>query len=343
VQVDLTAVRRVLLVRMSAIGDVVHTLPVAAALKRSFPHLELTWAVEERCAPIVEVNPFVDHVFPIPRHRWRETRWRPSTWWEGVGLLRKLRAARFEVALDLQGLLKSAAVARLSGAPVRLGYHWQREGARFLIKPVPPRPGSRHVVQQYLDVVRSLGAVAEPIDFGIRVPEASGAEAGRMLRDLGIDGPYAVINPSAGSRAKRWPPEHFAAIADRLEKQGLPAVHVGHALDKPLADQIARAAQSPMRSLVGRTNLRQLCAVLQAARVHLCGDTGSGHIAAALGVPVVALYGLTDPQRSGPFGQLDGVVSRFGQAPKEVAVQRIPVDEVWEKLRPHVPKVGAGV
>jgi ADP-heptose:LPS heptosyltransferase len=187
--------------------------------------------------------------------------------------------------------------------------------------------------------VRKLGAVAEPIDFGLDVPDSATVSAQRMLSELGAEGRYAVINPSAGAQGKRWPPERFAAITDLLEQRGMPAVLVGHALDAPLEEAIARSAKSPLRSLVGRTDLKELTAVLARSAVHLSGDTGSAHLAAALGVPVISLYGPTDPFRSGPYGQLDKAISRFGREPAQSAIAAILVDEVWALLEPFATGV----
>jgi heptosyltransferase I len=337
--VDLNRIERVLMVRLSAIGDVVHTMPVAAALKRTFPHLHVTWAVEERCVPMVEMNRYVDSVFSIPRHRWRKQRWQPRTLGEMVSLFRSLRSGRYQLALDLQGLLKSAVVARFCGAPARLGYHWQREGASLLIKAAVPRADSTHVVEQYLDVVRGLGAVAEPIDFGIEVPNAPQESAKKMLGDLGVTDGYAVINPSAGAPGKRWPPERFAEITDRFEERGLPVVLVGHRLDAPIEQAISAEAKSPVRSLVGKTDLQELTAVLAGAVVHLSGDTGSAHIAAAMRVPVISLFGPTDPNRSGPYGQLSNALSRYCADESKASISGISVDEVWSRLEPYVPEV----
>jgi heptosyltransferase-1 len=338
--VDMNDIERVLIVRLSAIGDVVHTMPCAAALKRSFPHIHLTWAVEDRCAPIVEENPYVDAVFSIPRHRWRKSRLQPQTWREFFSHIRDLRASRFELALDLQGLMKSAFVAKASGAKQRIGYHWQREGARMFVKPIPASPESKHVVQQYLDVVRSLGAVAEPIDFGLAVNPEAKATVQCKLKELGVDGRYAVINPSAGRKDKRWPPERFAQVVDFLEAEGLRTVLVGHTSDAPLEKEIVASSRATVRSLVGKTDLKELTAILSQATVHLCGDTGSGHIAVALGVPIVALYGPTNPERSGPYGQLNAVISRWGDSDDSLA--GISVEDVLEKLRPFVAGVPSG-
>lgn len=338
--VDMSLVQRVLMVRLSAIGDVVHTMPVAAALKRSFPHIRLVWAVEDRCEELVACNPYVDEVFALPRHAWRARRLSLRTWLSGVARLRELRQRRFDVALDLQGLLKSAVVAYASGARVRLGYHWQREGARFLVKAVPPPKGGLHVVEQYLDVVRYLGGETEPVDFGLCIPERAMTAAREHLQQAGVAGPYAVVNPSAGHPAKRWPPERFAAVCQKLQAEGVSPVLVGHSSDAPIVGQIQAACPVPIADMVGRTTLIELAALIRDARVHVAGDTGSIHMAAALGVPLVALYAATDPQRSGPYGQLDWVVSAYRPGGGG-SIEQLSVEAVWERIAQHLDPVSS--
>lgn len=334
--VDMSKVERAVIVRLSAIGDVVHTMPIAHALKSAFPHLHLTWVVEDRCEQMVRSNPFVDEIVTVPRHRWRAARRRVKTWSEVSELIRNLRHRRFDLALDMQGLMKSALIAYFCGAPKRYGYHWQREGARFLVRAVPVNPASIHVVQQYLDVARFLGAEPTTVDFGIRVPDSVRDEAARLLAELGVGGEYLVINPSAGKDVKRLPTATVARIVDRVEEVGLPVVLVGHSSDAVLGQEIASSARRPVRSLIGRTDLIHLAAVLKGAKVHLCGDTGSGHIAAALNTPVVSVFGPTDPDRSGPYGQREGVISRYGVGDPMTSIATITADEVWAKLEPFV-------
>lgn len=340
--VDMSAVRNVLMVRLSAIGDVVHTMPVAAALKRSFPHIRLVWAVEDRCAELVECNCYVDEVFSLPRHAWRMRRLSPKTWLDGGSKLLELRRRRFDLALDLQGLLKSAVVALASGAPVRLGYHWQREGARFLVKGVPPPTEPSHVVEQYLDVVRALGGEVEPVDFGLGIPDAAVASIRRLLRDLGVSSPYAVINPSAGHPRKRWPPERFAVVCERLRAEGVAPVLVGHSSDAPIAAAIQSACHDLVADAVGRTSLVELAALIRDSRLHIAGDTGSVHMAAALGVPLVALYAATDPARSGPYGCLSSVVSAY-RPDGGGSLEDLSVDAVWERVVQHLDRVRSRV
>ena len=305
---DLASARRVLIVKLSAIGDVIHALPVAAALGEAFPHLEISWAVEEPFAPLLTGNPFLQEIIALPKLNGR--RLRSASFRRGYrDKLHNIRRANYDVSLDLQGLTKSAVVAVASGAKVRLGYHWLREAARWLEQPVPLQTDSVHIVDQYLDVARFCGANPTTIRFPFFIPEADDDSAVTMLRESGLpDGaPFVTINPASAQKSKEWGAEKYAALVDSLyDSSGTPAVLV--TADKIVAAQVAGVAQRPFVNLAGRTNLKQLAAVLKRGAVHICGDTGSGHLAAALGRPVVSLFGPTNPLRSCPYGQAENVV-----------------------------------
>jgi heptosyltransferase-1 len=301
--VDMASVRRVLIIKLSALGDIIHALPVSAALGEAFPHLELTWAVEEAFTPLISGNPYLAHVFPLPKIHGHQLR-SPAFHREYFRRMRDVRNRRFDLTLDLQGLTKSAFVAAMSGARVRLGYHWLREAAAFFERPIPRRPGSVHIVEQYLDVARFLGADATQVHFPFHIPEEEEQAVQRMLEAQGIPAgtDYISVNPASALALKQWSAESYAALMDRLrERLNVPMVLV--TADKAVAAKVQAAAKQPFVDLAGGTNLKQLAAVLRRNLLHICGDTGSGHLAAALGRPVVSLMGPTDAERLSPYGQ----------------------------------------
>ncbi len=301
---DMQNVRRLLIVKLSSIGDIVHALPVSAALSRAFPHLELTWIVEEMSAPMVLGNPFLKEVIVLPSD-WRKRR-------SSTGSMRRFREIRadlhrreFDVTLDLQGLSKSGLIAWASGARYRYGTDWLREIAPAFVRRVPRQPESVHIVDQMLDMAAFLGAPRSPVEFPIHIPEEESAAAKRILGQAGIEPgtDYIVINPSSGGGMKGWGSDRFAALADALShvsKDRL--VLVGSRADDSVAGEIIQSSSAPLASIVGKTNLKQLAAILKGARLHIAGDTGSAHIAAGLGVPVVSIFGRTDPARLAPYG-----------------------------------------
>lgn len=195
---DMKSVQRVLIIKMSALGDIVHALPVAAALGETYPHLEISWFVEAPLAPLLTGNPYLKEVISLPKYRGKDLR--SVHCLRDVGRhLRAVRRRRFDLTLDLQGLTKSATVAYASGAKLRFGYHWLREFARMVETPIPPRPESLHIVDQYLDVARFLGAQVEKPIFPFHVPEGdrSAVEAMLCAEGIGPNMPFVALNPAS--------------------------------------------------------------------------------------------------------------------------------------------------
>ncbi|BCW96550.1 MAG: lipopolysaccharide heptosyltransferase II [Fimbriimonadales bacterium] len=353
--VDLNRVERLLILKVSSMGDIVHASPVAAALKRAFPHLQIGWIAEDRHGGVLVGSPRIDRLHIIPHRVLRERPFGREARQTVLRIARELRAERYQVALDLQGLLKSALWGVLGGVPIRYGAHRMRELTPLLLRRIPiPDRADRHVVQQYLDAARWLGASGEfpdlyaapedaqspepPVEFPLFVSEEAQQQAACKLAQLGIEGaPFISMNPSAGREWKRWRIENFAALSDRIEAEwGVPVVFVGGPGDKPLEEQLGRLKQRPLRSLIGRTSLQEAMAVVQRSAVHVCGDTGTAHIAAAFRTPVVSLYGPTSPDRTGPYGQRARALTKRAQCRacppdrclRKECLQWITVDEV---------------
>ena len=303
---DLVGARRVLIVKLSALGDVVHATPVAAALRDAFPHLEVDWAVEPPAAPLLARCSAVTEVRVAARAR-RTRRLLPTVMSDFTALARELRARRYDIALDLQGLTKSAILAWASGARVRLGYDWLRELAPLFVRRVRRRPESIHVVDQLLDVARSLGAHAPAVRFPIEPSDADLAQACELLREAGLEHgkPFLVLNPTdgGGGGGKGLPPATMAEAMDRVTGEtGLSWVLIGGPGDRPRAEATMARSSAPAFDLVGRTSIQQTAAVIKLAMLHLSGDTGTAHIAAALGTTPVSVHGRSNPDRVGPYG-----------------------------------------
>lgn len=341
--IDLSRVERLLIAKVSSMGDIVHASPVAAALKRTYPHLKIGWVVEDRFAGVLEGSPRIDRLHQIPYRRIYSRSFNRSAWQAFRELVREIRAERYEVALDLQGLIKSAIWGLLSGAPIRLGGHRMREGTWLFMKrlPVPDLP-DQHVVLQYLEATRWLGVEQlTPVEFPLIIPDEARQSARTKLAQIGATSTFISMNPSAGREWKRWDIKKFAELSDRIEAEwGVPVVFVGGSGDKPLEQQLHALKRRPLRSLIGQTSLKEAMAVVQMSAVHVCGDTGTAHIAAAFGVPCVGLYGPTDPDRTGPFGQRERVLYKrplCRQCPpdrclRHECLQWITVDEVMQRV-----------
>jgi ADP-heptose:LPS heptosyltransferase len=308
---------RFLIARLSSLGDVVCTLPAAVALKSSYPDAEVVWCVGHRFAGAVELCRAVSEVVVWPKHRAEQKRVL-----DGLG--------EFDAAFDLQGLWKSGALVGKCKAKSKLGYFWQREGSWLFSQCVRPDPSSLHVTDQYVDVVRAYGAEADRAEFGLAPDPADIA----TVRALLPPGELVVCNAGAGWATKRWPPSHFAALANALHERGLRVAFVGAKGDRGTMEEVKMAGATNAFDLVGRTDVRQLVALLSIARAHVGGDTGSTHIAAALGVPAIGLYSVTRPERSCPYGQRHNTL----HDPRGLA--HIPVEAVLEKLTEAIRQNG---
>jgi heptosyltransferase-1 len=303
--ISLDGARRILLVKPSAIGDVVHTLPVVASLHRRYPAIPIDWLVEEEAAPLVRGHPAVAEIVVSGRHRWlhelRNRRKAAGALKEMRGFLRELAARRYDVVLDLQGLLKSALYVLGARAPMRVGLADGREGATWILThrvPVPPQPV--HAVERYLALATAVGAGESVREFQIPV-EARDVEVARALLS-DCPRPRVVLHPAARWRTKLWEESRWRSLAEALAADGMGVILTGGAADGDLAANIAAGVSPAPRSLVGRLSLKQLAAVLGEVDLTITVDSGPMHIAAAMGTPVLALFGPTDPARTGPLG-----------------------------------------
>lgn len=301
--------RAIAVIKLSALGDVVHATPVVEALADAFPAARLVWVVERREAALLRDHPRLAEVVTIDTRAWRRTRTLRAALELARtlrDLRRRLRAQRFDVAMDLQGLVKSGAVTAATGAPVRIGFApgWSRERASglFTNRHVTPPPSARHVVDQYLSLLQPLGVTATRAVFRLPAREAAEGRIEEFFTAAGLKrhGRVVVLNPGAGRPAKRWPVERFVELATRLGREAGARVL---ALWGPSEEEAARAiAQAPGAMLAPPTDLDELIAVTRRAGVLVAADTGPLHVAAALGTPCVGLYGPTSAVRNGPYG-----------------------------------------
>lgn len=291
------AAPRILIVRLSAIGDVVHGLPVLNALRDAIPQAHLAWVVEGRTADLLRGHQALDELIVVPR-RWLKS---PREVWK---LWRRLRASRFDVTIDLQGLSKSAVAARLSGARRRLGFDGAdgREISRWLNNELVT-PTAEHVVDRNLQLLGPLINGAHVARFDLPESPADAAFALQVRSELGLTGGHAVINPGAGWSSKLWPPDRFAAVARHLgHSRALSTLVVwGGEQERIWAEQIV-AASAGYAKLAPPSTLCQLAALVRGARVFVGSDTGPLHIAVAVGTPCVGLFGPMPARRNGPYG-----------------------------------------
>jgi len=301
-----------LVVRLSAMGDIIHTLPAAAALRRAFPHATLGWMVEERWAELLctlrhprsgrrsPQRPLVDRVHTVNTAEWRRAPFSFNTWQQMAVGLSELRGIRYDAAIDFQGAVRSALLARWSGAPIVYGSAQPRENAAsmFYTRKVLLKTNGTHVVEQALALAGAIipGPMAEPqVEFPMD-PDAESKIAG-----LTADGKsFAILNPGAGWGAKRWPAERYGQVAKELAKDGLCSLVNYGPGEEELAEAVEAASEGAARKI--SCSVSELIALTRRARLLIGGDTGPMHLAAALKLPVVAIFGPTNPARNGPFG-----------------------------------------
>lgn len=331
---------RVALVKLSAIGDVVHALPVATALRARHPGARLAWIVEQREAAVLRGHPALDEVIEVDTRGWRRAR-RPAALRAAVAEMRavrtRLRAGRFDVAIDLQGLVKSGLVTAATAAPLRLGFATRRlrepVSAVFTNRRVVPPSSARHVIEQYLALLEPLGVTTPKVEFSLPWSGAAEARADALFTAAGLRPRQRVVvlNSGAARPRKRWPAERFAELAERLAREAYARVLVVWGPgERDTAAAIAGGGRSRWATLAPPTDLDELIAVLRRASVVVAADTGPLHLAAALGTPCVGLYGPTSAERNGPYGaghralqSPDGTVAGLGVAAVLTAVQEI--------------------
>jgi len=305
-------IERLLIVRLSAMGDVIHTLPAAQALREAFPNSMIGWVIEERwtellCAPGTPLRgprsaqrPLVDWVHPVSLTRWRKSLFTISTAQQIAKVWNDVRSSRYDVAVDLQGAIRSAVLARWSGARGVYGAAEPRESPASLWYTRRAIARGAHVVEQYLSVAEAVAQRKLTVPR-VEFPHDLAAERrmDQRLAEQGL-GDFAILNPGAGWGAKRWPPERYGCVARALAEDGVRAILNYGPGEEDLAGEAAAASEGTAKPM--QCSITELIALTRRARLFVGGDTGPLHLAAALQVPVVAIFGPTDPARNGPYG-----------------------------------------
>ncbi|MBX5479137.1 MAG: lipopolysaccharide heptosyltransferase I [Pyrinomonas methylaliphatogenes] len=296
---------RILIVKLSSIGDVVHALPTLAAIRNALPQAEISWLVERRAAEILQDNPLIDHLIEVDTKALRRASRLGETLLVARQQLHRLRAQPFDVALDLQGLIKSAFLARLAGAPRRCGFAPEtlREPAsRFLLTEIYRVPARAHVIAKNLALAAQALDIKTPTDptqfrFPIAISPEHEREAESAIEAVAED--FALLNPGGGWPTKLWSARRFGALADALwETLGLPSVITYGPGEAELADEVMRESRKGAAYAVS-LSLKGFYALARRARVYVGGDTGPTHLAVAAGTPVVGLFGPTEWWRNG--------------------------------------------
>lgn len=296
-------VSHILIVRLGSLGDLIHALPAAAAIRRTFPQARIDWLVDVRHRELLDLVPIIDRRLAI----------NTSAIGSLVDALGGLRRSRYDVALDLQGLLKSAVLARASGAARVIGFPAPllRERSARMFYTETAGAEADHVIYKNVSMLSALGIRLPAIEFPLEIRRPEIAAAARARLGLGDAERFAIINPGAAWPNKRWPPVYFGEVASELLKRhGLRSIVLWGPGEQPLAEEVV-AASKGTAALSPQTTLADLVSLTKAAAVMVSGDTGPLHIAGAVGTPVVGIYGPTSPERNGPWWEEDLTVSRF--------------------------------
>ncbi len=307
---------KIAIIRLSAMGDVVHALPAAASLRSGMRRSELTWIVEDKFKDLPANNPHLDRVVALPRSRWAEIfkRDRAGAAAEALCFFAGLKKFNFDIALDLHGIFKSALTCFLSGAPIRIGPGDGREASTLFYTFRVPMPEEKfHQVERNLYLSGFSGAGAGAVEFGITPSPEDKESAFRMLRACGISPgeAVAVLNPFTTWQSKDWSNPGWAELADRLAGgQGYRVVFTGHSRDRSGIEEIISLMEHEACNLAGETSLIELAALYSVIEVFVGGDTGPTHLAAAMGAGVVSLMGPTTKNTHGPVCAVRRVIQK---------------------------------
>lgn len=315
-------VDRILIVKLSAIGDCLHATPALEALRSGYPNAQIDWLVHDHCAPVLQGNPFLNEVL-----MWS----RKTMFGDFLKIVKQLRKRRYDIAIDQQGLLKSAVVARLSGARKVFGPSEGRELSPIFYHHKLTNHADEHVVRHYLLRAKEAGATwEEEPEMLFPIKRSDEEFVDQFLSELGWNGQtkLVVLNPSAGKEFKQWPPDRFGRLGRKIMESGdFQALVTGAPADRDLADAVMVAGGENIWNLCGRTNLHQLAALFSRCELFIGGDTGPMHIAQAAGLRVLAMFGPTNPARLGPRKPQHRTIYHPGP------MEQISEEEVWQMTR----------
>ncbi|MCP3941307.1 MAG: glycosyltransferase family 9 protein [Desulfobacteraceae bacterium] len=295
------SVKNILIIKPSALGDIVHSLPFLNALKKGFPHAKIDWVVGHGLHTFLEGHPMIDRLWVIKKDQWKKIGNLKQTLGEINDLRRGLGASAYDVSIDLSGLFRSGVISYFSKTKIRLGFKESDEGSPFFYTHKIHGSMNIHAIDRYLKIAQFMGCPIDEISY----PFAPYDLCPPICRSLPKD--YVVMSPSAGKPANRWPAHKFGELASRLS---LPVVVISAAAEADIANEVVLHSKKNAFSIAGKTNLKDLLAVIGGAKYFICNDTGPMHMAAALNIPVFAIFGPANPVRTGPYGVIHTVIQK---------------------------------
>jgi len=333
----------ILIIKPSALGDIVLALPALTALRKSFPKAKISWLVRPEFADLLREHPDLNTIISFDRRLLGKSWYNPKAFAELIKLLRRLHRERFDLVLDFQGLFRTGFLAWITGCKQRFGMAQTREcSSHFYTHKIPQDYSCIHLVDYYLKMAAAAGAQKGRPEFKLPEDAAAAETVKKLLLERSINpGNYVVFVPGAARPEKRWPIERFAQLADKIaNKFGSSIIAVGSQAEQQYVDSRQAAVKTQIVNLAGQTSVRELIALLKGASLVVSNDTGPGHIAAALGTPVVMIFGPTNPARVCPYNRPDCVVA-VGLAARGMKadsydprhdIGHITLDQVFEKV-----------
>ena len=330
--------KSILVIKMSSLGDVIHALPSLYELRNLYPNAKIYWLVEPQFAAILPEKPYIDEKIIFYKNDLKN-----KSFFEKISYLKalrkKLHSYNFDLVIDLQGLMKSTLIALLSGCNNRIGYAEMREGSFLFTKAIIGSHVKDHVVERYLDVLRYLGADIREPKFPLPDFEHEEQTMKDLLAKYGVTGTYAVFFPGTRWPTKEWPADNFAALAKKLADIGVFTVLAGAPAEEEKGKEITLLTKSDfVVDIIGKTSIVEIAGLIKNAALCLGGDTGPMHVAAAVGVPTISLFGPVSPDRTAAYGKKSVVIKTTASCapcfkricPKEfICMDLISVDSVY--------------
>jgi 3-deoxy-D-manno-octulosonic-acid transferase/heptosyltransferase-1 len=309
---------KILIVKLSSLGDVIHTLPVLSSLKQRFPESHITWLIEEQSVELLRDHPFVDKVLVFPKNRWMGALTRfgsiPGCLQEISRFISDIRADHYDVVLDFQGLLKSGVFIGLVRAKQKWGFFPGREKSHiFLSDRVPYPSGPLHSVERYLTLIEALGCERQPPKFVIPIRQSHRTTVWAFFEKHAIDPnlPLVLLHPGTRWETKMWEESKWARLADILQAEyGCTILFTGNEREASMITRIAGSMRTAAINTAGMWSLNELAFLQAQATVVVTPDSGPMHLAASLGTPVIALFGPTDPVLTGPYGTGHTIITK---------------------------------
>jgi len=293
--------QKILIIKPSSLGDIIHSLPFLNAVNDTFPRSEIHWVIANTLEELLRNHPMIKKLCVINKDRWKEWQAAKETASEINSMVRQFRAERYDMVIDLQGLLRSGLLTYMTSASLRIGFKEAREGSSLFYTHKIKGGREIHAVDRYLKIASAVGCEVENVKFPMPLIIES-QNVKKLKEDIGD---YAALVPGARWKTKKWLPANFGKLASMLN---IKTVIVGSSSDAEIAEGIELCSGGKALSMAGKTDIKELISIIRGARYVVTNDSGPMHIAAAFGIPVVAIFGPTNPVRTGPYGKNNVIV-----------------------------------